>query len=173
VALAAARSAIPLDDEPALGHVATHLDLALTTDPELRTDAIADAASRVSAIPLVRAALLAQQRAFAAQPGGAVLDGRDIGTVIAPDATAKLFVTARPEIRARRRFLELAGRGLAVTEAGVLADIRARDQRDSGRATAPLAQAPDADLLDTSDFSIEAAIACAAELVSARIGRAG
>lgn len=173
VALAAERSAIPFDDEPALAHVAAHLDLALVDDPAIRTAHVAEGASRVSAVPGVRAALLAQQQGFAHQPGGAVLDGRDIGTVIAPHATAKLFVTARPEIRARRRFLELAGQGLPVTEAGVLADIRARDQRDSGRATAPLAQAADADLLDTSDFSIGAAIACAVELVSARVDRAG
>lgn len=172
-ALAAMRADIPFDDEPALAHIAAHLDMALVDDPAIRTRECAEAASRVSAIPGVRAALLAQQQLFARQPDGAVLDGRDIGTVIAPDATAKLFVTARPEIRARRRFLELAGQGLEVTEAGVLADIRARDQRDSGRATAPLAQAPDADLLDTSDFSIGAAIACAVDLVSARIDRAG
>lgn len=173
VALAADRAGLPLDDEPALAHVAAHLDLALADDPAIRTREIAEAASRVSAIPGVRAALLAQQQGFAYQPGGAVLDGRDIGTVIAPDATAKLFVTARPEIRARRRFLELAGQGLPVTEAGILADIRARDQRDSERATAPLTQARDADLLDTSDFSIEDAIACAIGLVSERIDRAG
>jgi cytidylate kinase len=140
-------------------------------DPELRTEAVGGIASRISAYPLVRAALIERQRHFAAQPGGAVLDGRDIGTVIAPQAEAKLFVTASPETRARRRTDEIAARGLSVRYEDVLADIRARDARDFERATAPLLRAPDADLLDTSALGVEAAIAEALRLVEARIAR--
>jgi cytidylate kinase len=113
--------------------------------------------------------LLERQRNFAAQQSGAVLDGRDIGTVIAPDATAKLFVTASAEVRARRRLGELLARGIQSHLADVLIDIRARDERDSGRDAAPLRQAGDADLLDTSDMDIDQAIAAAIELVGARI----
>jgi cytidylate kinase len=119
----------------------------------------------------VRASLLAFQKAFADQPGGAVLDGRDIGTVIAPDAPAKLFVTAAPEVRARRRYLELTSAGRDVSERQVLADIVARDARDMGRADAPLREAPDSDLLDTSELDIAAAVQKAVELVSRRLGR--
>jgi cytidylate kinase len=141
-------------------------------DPELRSEAVGGVASRISAYPQVRAALLERQRHFAGQPGGAVLDGRDIGTVIAPQADAKLFVTASSEVRARRRNEELAGRGLAAAFADVLADIRARDARDAERAAAPLIKAPDAELLDTSDLSIDAAIAAAVAIVERKI-RAG
>ena len=109
-----------------------------------------------------------RQRDLAGQEGGAVLDGRDIGTVIAPEADAKLFVTARPEIRARRRFEELKRMGLAVHEPDVLADIRARDERDSGRVAAPLVKAADAILLDTSDMGVEAAVAEAIAAVEAK-----
>jgi cytidylate kinase len=139
-------------------------------DPELKAEAVGGIASRISAYPLVRAALVERQRAFAAQPGGAVLDGRDIGTVIAPDADAKLFVTAVPAVRARRRFDELIRMGLAVHYEDVLADIQARDARDSGRAAAPLVQAADAVLIDTSDMAVEAAIAGAVAAVEARTG---
>jgi cytidylate kinase len=117
----------------------------------------------------VRTALVQRQRDFAGQAGGAVLDGRDIGTVIAPDATAKLFVTAAAEVRARRRFEELQRLGLAAHYEDVLIDIRARDERDSKRATAPLKAAPDAHLLDTSEMSIEAAAAQAIALVERRL----
>jgi cytidylate kinase len=141
---------------------------ALLADPALREGAATDAASRVSAHPAVRAALLDRQHAFAAQPGGAVLDGRDIGTVIAPNADAKLFVTARAEIRARRRHDELAMRGVSPGYEQVLADILARDARDSGRNAAPLKQADDADLLDTSDLDIGQAVQRALALVEAR-----
>jgi cytidylate kinase len=134
-------------------------------DPELRSEAVGGIASRISAYPLVRAALLERQRHFAAQPGGAVLDGRDIGTVIAPHAEAKLFVTASPEVRAHRRCEELAGRGLGAAFEDVLADIRARDARDGARTAAPLVRAPDAELLDTSPLSIEDAIEAAVALV--------
>ncbi|MEM6305427.1 MAG: d(CMP) kinase [Pseudomonadota bacterium] len=137
-------------------------------DPALRTPDVAQAASRVAALPDVRVALLDFQRAFAARAGGAVLDGRDIGTVICPDAPAKLFVTARAQVRAQRRFAELTGRGLEVTFDGVLADVEARDARDMGRADAPLIAAEDAVVIDTSDLSIEEAIASAVRAIEAR-----
>jgi len=144
-------------------------DDALLADPDLRGDAAAQAASAVSAVPAVRQALLARQTAFARRPGGAVLDGRDIGTVIAPAADAKLFVTASADVRAARRLAELRARGVATTQAAVLADIRARDMRDSQRAAAPLRRADDADLLDTSDLAIAVAVQRAIALVEARI----
>lgn len=143
-------------------------DDALLADPELRSDEIGQLASIVSAHPLVRAALLQRQKRFARQPGGAVLDGRDIGTVIAPDADAKLFVKATPQIRAQRRHKELQGHGSQVSFDKVLADIRARDARDSGRSTAPLVMADDAALLDTSFLSIEASVQKAVALIEAR-----
>ena len=142
-------------------------------DPELKSEAVGGIASRISAYPLVRSALVERQRDFARQPGGAVLDGRDIGTVIAPDADAKLFVTASPEVRARRRFDELVRMGLSVHYDDVLLDIRARDERDSSRSTAPLRQAPDAHLLETSALGVEAAIAEAIAAVDRRIGEKG
>ncbi|WP_085809118.1 (d)CMP kinase [Sphingomonas sp. TZW2008] len=139
-------------------------------DPALRDDDMGKLASIVSAHPLVRAALLQRQKRFAHQEGGAVLDGRDIGTVIAPDAQAKLFVRATPTIRARRRHNELLSRGSTASFDQVLGDIRARDQRDSSRAAAPLVPASDAALLDTSFLSIEASIEKAIALVEARRG---
>jgi cytidylate kinase len=139
------------------------------TDPDLRTEIVGSIASRISAYPGVRAALLERQRSFAAQPSGAVLDGRDIGTVIAPHASAKLFVTASADVRARRRVAELLARGIQAHLPDVLIDIRARDERDSHRDAAPLKQAEDADLLDTSDMDIEEAIATAIDLAEARI----
>ncbi|KQT32718.1 cytidylate kinase [Sphingomonas sp. Leaf412] len=137
-------------------------------DPVLRDDEVGQVASIVSAHPLVRAALMQRQKRFAHQDGGAVLDGRDIGTVIAPDATAKLFVRATPTIRAQRRRAELKSHGSAVSYDQVLSDIRARDERDSSRSTAPLVPAADAVLLDTSFLSIDAAVAKAVALVEAR-----
>lgn len=142
-------------------------------DPVLRDDEIGLVASVVSAHPLVRAALLQRQKRFAHQDGGAVLDGRDIGTVIAPDAAAKLFVRATPAIRARRRHAELQGRGDTTSYDKVLADIRARDQRDSSRSAAPLVPAADAALLDTSFLSIEASVEKAIAIVEERRVRAG
>ncbi|MCC5985455.1 MAG: (d)CMP kinase [Rhodobacteraceae bacterium] len=139
---------------------------------DLRTLAAGEAAGRVAAIPEVRAALVAFQRDFAARPGGAVLDGRDIGTVICPDAAVKLFVTAAPEVRARRRWLEAGGDGAPEPFAVVLEQVRARDARDMGRADAPLRPAADAVELDTSDLSIAAAVERAVALVTARLGRA-
>ena len=134
----------------------------------LRTDDIGQLASIVSVHPLVRASLLQRQKRFARQPGGAVLDGRDIGTVIAPDADAKLFVKATPQIRAQRRHKELLAKGFEVTFVKVLMDIRARDTRDSARSAAPLSMAPDAALLDTSQMTIEASVARAIAMVEAR-----
>jgi cytidylate kinase len=147
--------------------VAAARGLALTDFDEerLRGAEMGEAASVVAAIPPVRAALLDMQRAFASQPGGAVLDGRDIGTVICPAATVKLFVTASPETRAQRRALELRGRGEAVDFADVLADIRRRDERDAGRSSAPLVAAADAVRLDTSDLDVEGAVAAARAIV--------
>lgn len=136
-------------------------------DDSLRTPQVAQAASEVAVNPQVRAALVAFQRSFAARGDGAVLDGRDIGTVICPDAQVKLFVTASAERRAERRFKELAGKGLDVTLETVLADVKERDDRDRNRAAAPLLPAEDAVLLDTSDLRIEQAIAAAVDVVGA------
>ena len=140
-------------------------------DDELRSEAVSRIASAISAYPGVRAALLDRQRDFAAQAGGAVLDGRDIGTVIAPGADLKLFVTASPEVRAQRRLAELEARGMHTTIKDVLEDILARDARDTERAIAPLQQAGDAVLLDTSDLDREAAIAKAIRIAEERIAR--
>jgi cytidylate kinase len=142
--------------------------------PGLRDDAAAQAASKVAAIPGVRAALLDFQRGFARNPPdggkGAVLDGRDIGTVVCPDAPAKLFVTARTEIRAERRLKELQERGLPAIYAAVLRDMKERDARDSNRGVAPLEPAKDAFLLDTSDLDAEAVFAKALSFVQSRMG---
>ena len=150
---------------------ACDFDDLLLADPALRDDEIGKVASVVSAHPLVRAALLQRQKRFAAQEDGAVLDGRDIGTVIAPNADAKLFVKATPTIRARRRHAELQAHGSSLTFDQVLADIRARDQRDSTRSTAPLIAAADAATLDTSFLSIDAAVQKAIDLVEAARAR--
>ena len=144
---------------------ACNFDEGLLDDPALRQDAIGQLASICSAHPLVRAALLQRQKRFARQPGGAVLDGRDIGTVIAPDADAKLFVKATPQVRAQRRHRELQSHGSDVSFDKVLADIRARDARDSSRAAAPLKAAEDAVVLDTTELDAEAAFAEAVAIV--------
>jgi cytidylate kinase len=138
-------------------------------DPELRSEPVSRIASRISAYKTVREALLERQRDFAAQEGGAVLDGRDIGTVIAPRADAKLFVTASPEVRAQRRVRELLERGMPGHYDDVLLDIRARDERDATRKVAPLRQAVDALLLDTSDLGVDEAIAEAIRVVEERV----
>lgn len=138
---------------------------------DLRTLAAGEAASRVAAIPAVRAALTRFQREFARRDGGAVLDGRDIGTVICPDAEAKLFVTASPEVRARRRLAELVARGIDTGYEAVLADVRERDARDMGRADAPLRPAQDAAMLDTSALDIAAAVAEAIRLIDRQIAQ--
>jgi cytidylate kinase len=139
------------------------------SDEELRSEPVSKIASMISAYPSVRTALLNRQREFAAQEGGAVLDGRDIGTVIAPDAQVKLFVTASPEVRASRRLRELESRGMPAHFDDVLADIRARDERDSSRPVAPLRAAVDALRLETSDLDQEQAIAEALRLVAEQL----
>jgi cytidylate kinase len=140
----------------------------LISDPELRSEATGGLASRVSVHPAVRQALYERQRAFAAQPGGAVLDGRDIGTVIAPEAKVKLFVVASVPARAERRFREMQQQGRAVALAEIAADLAARDERDRNRVEAPLVAAPDAVLLDTSDLNRDEAIAAAIAIAEAR-----
>jgi cytidylate kinase len=131
----------------------------------LKTPAVGEVASLVSSIPELRAALVAFQRDFAGKPPGAVVDGRDIGTVICPDADVKLFVTATPQVRAGRRAAEYRGQGRDIDEAMVLADILKRDERDTTRAASPLKQAVDAHLLDTTNLTIDAAIAAAIAIV--------
>ena len=160
------------EDAAAAVAAAKELDLANFDEATLKTHAVGEAASIVSTIPGVRAALLDFQREFAAQPPGAVLDGRDIGTVICPGADVKIYVTATPEVRAKRRAAEYRAAGRDIDEASVLADILRRDQRDSNRAAAPLQQAPDAYLLDTTHLAIDAAIRAAIDIVEAtRAGR--
>ena len=143
----------------------------LLDDPELRSESSGGLASRVSVHPALRAALFERQRVFAAQPGGAVLDGRDIGTVIAPEATAKLFVIASVEARAQRRFAEMQGQGRAVTLAEIEADLAERDERDRTRAEAPLRAADDAVVLDNSALSRDESVAAAIAIVEAAKSR--
>lgn len=161
-----------LTDEARAVAAAVALDAGHLGDPALKTDIMGQAASVISAYPGVRAALFDFQRDFASHPPGAVLDGRDIGTVICPYAEVKIFVIASPEVRARRRTLEIAGRGEPVDEAAVLEDIKKRDERDRNRAAAPLKAADDAHLLDTSALDIEGAVRAAIDIVEAvRAGR--
>lgn len=172
VAKAVLDAGLPPSDTAAAVAAAKSLDPARFDEAALKSHAVGEAASMVSAIPEVRAALLAFQRDFAGNPPGAVLDGRDIGTVICPDAEVKIFVTASPEVRARRRFKEYQAAGRGIDEAKVLADILERDKRDMGRAAAPLKQAPDAHLLDTTNMDISTAIRAAIDIVEAtRAGR--
>ncbi len=172
VAKALLDARIDLADEAAAVAAAMELDPEKFGDPVLKTQAVGDAASVVSAYPQVRAALVTFQRQFAAEPPGAVLDGRDIGTVICPDADVKIFVVAAPEVRARRRTLEAKARGEAADEALVLADILKRDDRDRNRTVAPLKPAPDAHLLDNSHLDIEGGVRAAIAIVEAvRAGR--
>ena len=174
VALCVLRAGLDPADEAAAIDAARALDMALLDAPDfaaaLRTAATGAAASYVAAVPQVRAAILTAQRDFAHHPpdgkAGAILDGRDIGTVVCPDADKKLFITARAEVRAERRFQELQAQDNNVTLETVLADIEARDARDMNRATAPLKQAADAHLLDTSDLSIEEAFNAALALLT-------
>ncbi len=163
-----------LSDETSAVSAALALDPKNFGDPALKTQAVGDAASVVSAHPGVREVLLNFQRQFAHQPPGAVLDGRDIGTVICPDADVKIFVVAAPEVRARRRTLEVRARGEEADEAKILADILKRDERDRNRAVAPLKPADDAYLLDNSHLDIEGGVRAAIDIVEAvRAGRQG
>ena len=152
-------------DDAAVALAACDFDDALLTDPALRSEFVGGLASRVSIHPAVRQALYERQRSFATQPGGAVLDGRDIGTVIAPESEVKLFVTASVEARAQRRYREMCKRGEAVTLAAIVDDLRRRDERDTARADAPLRQADGALVLDNSNFSAERSIAEALQAV--------
>jgi cytidylate kinase len=152
---------------------AAALDATTLGDPGLRAAGVGEAASVVARHGKVRAVLLEYQRTFAELGEGAVIDGRDIGTVICPDADVKLFVTATAEVRAHRRFLELEGVGLAVSEAQVLQDILARDERDRTRGASPLRVAQDAVLLDTTNLSIDAAFRAALDIIEAAMSRAG
>ena len=163
-----------LADEAAAESAARSLDAAgLSDDPRLTTGEAGEAASRIAGYPGVRAALLDLQQAFARQPGGAVLDGRDIGTVIAPEAPAKLFITATPETRATRRWKQLTARGDDIAFEAMLADILKRDERDAGRGAAPMVQADDAVLLDTTDMDIETAFDAARRIVEAARAKHG
>ncbi|MBC7101757.1 MAG: (d)CMP kinase [Parvibaculum sp.] len=163
-----AAGADPDDDEAALA-AAKALDMGLIDEKAIRTREAGEAASIVAVKPAIRAAILDFQRNFASRPPGgergAVLDGRDIGTVVCPDARVKIFVTASPEIRAHRRWLELNNSGVEVSEAQILEDVRERDRRDAERAASPMKPAADAYLLDTSDLSIEAAFDAAVAII--------
>jgi cytidylate kinase len=160
------------DDVAAAVAAAKALDPARFDEVVLKSHAVGEAASVVSAIPELRAALIAFQRDFAAKPPGAVLDGRDIGTVICPHADVKIFVTATPAVRAGRRAAEYRSQGLTIDQTTVLADIMKRDERDQNRTAAPLKQAQDAHLLDTTHLDIDAAIRAAIDIVEAtRAGR--
>lgn len=158
-----------LSDEGAAIAAAKSLDFSVLNTDRLSDHAIGEAASRIAVMPGLRRALREKQRAFAEAPPGAVLDGRDIGTVVCPDAPAKLFVTASQEARARRRTLEMRERGTHLDEANVLEDIKRRDARDSGRSDSPLRPAGDAFLLDTTDLDIEAAFRVAVDYVSRKM----
>jgi len=163
---------LDLRDEAAAARAARGLDPATFDNPALKSHEVGSAASIVSAIPAVRTALVEFQRQFAAKPPGAVLDGRDIGTVICPNAEVKIFVVADPKVRAHRRTVEALARGEAADEASILADILARDERDQNRAVAPLKPAKDAYLLDNSHLDIEGGVRAAIDIVEAvRAGR--
>jgi cytidylate kinase len=172
VAKAVLDAGFPADDVPRATAAAAALDPEKFDESALKAQAVTAASSVVAAIPQVREALLNYQRAFAARQPGAVLDGRDVGTVIAPTADVKLFVTASPQVRAARRVAELTARGVAADEQDVLADLIRRDERDSQRETAPLKPAADAHLLDTTHLDIDAAFRAAVAIIEAvRTGR--
>lgn len=168
VALTLLRQGHALEDADAAANAASGLDMAVLDPADLRQPGAGEAASVVAAQPAVRAAILRFQRDFAARPGGAVLDGRDIGTVVCPDADVKLFVTASLDERARRRHQELLAKGERVSLEEILETLRRRDERDTGRVVAPLRAAPDAHLLDTTDLDIEAAFQAAVAIVERR-----
>jgi cytidylate kinase len=162
-----------LGDVAAVVAAAGNLDPATLDDPGLRGTGAGEAASIVARVPEVRAALLHFQREFARRPPGAVLDGRDIGTVVCPDADVKIYVTAEPQVRAERRFMERRARGETTSFEAVLDDIRRRDERDAGRDEAPMRPAPDAVLLDTSNLAIEAAFDIAVGVILRKVGQRG
>lgn len=165
VALAMLEAGHRLDDVAHAAAAATALDVGRLGDPALKGAKVSEAASIVSAIPEVRAALLAFQKDFAARPPGAVLDGRDIGTVICPHADVKIFVIAAPEVRAKRRFLEMQAQNKGLSEKDILAEILRRDERDRSRSAAPLKAAPDAVTLDTTALDIEGVVRAAIDIV--------
>lgn len=165
VAAALLARGLDLQDEAAAVEAAESLDLRALDRDQLSAHGIGEAASRIAVIPGLRRALVARQRAFAVEPPGAVLDGRDIGTIVLPGATAKLYVTASPRVRARRRADELRAKGEAVDEDALLADLARRDARDLARADSPLRPAADAHLLDTTEMTIETAFRSAVEVV--------
>ncbi|KPB01861.1 (d)CMP kinase [Ahrensia marina] len=167
VAKALLDSGQPLDNEEIAVKVAKALDLGTMKREELAIHAVGEAASKIAVMPHVRQALVEKQREFASLAKGAVLDGRDIGTVVCPDAPVKLYVTASPEVRATRRYHEILARGNDTDEAQILADIKLRDERDMGRSDSPLKPAEDAHLLDTSKMTIEAAFEAAKSIIDA------
>ncbi|MCB1497507.1 MAG: (d)CMP kinase [Bauldia sp.] len=172
VGAALVASGLPLDDESAAIGIAETLDLEALDRDRLNAHGVGEAASKVAVMPEFRKAMVRRQRDFAREGAGAVLDGRDIGTVVLPDATAKLFVTADPETRARRRAAEIRSRGGEADDAAILADLARRDRRDAERAAAPLKAADDAHLLDTTGMDIETAFRAAVDIVErARAGR--
>lgn len=162
---------LPLDDEAVAVEVARNLDLSGLDRAVLSAHEIGEAASKIAVMPAVRRALVEAQRAFALRQPGTVLDGRDIGTVVCPDATVKLFVTASPEVRARRRYDEIIANGGKADYDAVYEDVRRRDERDMGRADSPLRPAENAHLLDTSEMSIEAAFLAAKSIVDAALNQ--
>lgn len=166
--LALIDQAVDPEDEPAAAACAAALDLGAIDETRIRTAQAGAMASRVASLPTVRTALYDLQRSFATQPGGAILDGRDIGTVICPDADVKLYVTALPETRAHRRWQELTARGETITYEEMLAQTLERDRRDAERSDAPMKAASDAILLDTSELSIDAAVDAALRIVEKR-----
>lgn len=165
VAAALLARGLPLGDEAVAISVAQHLDLGALDRNLLSSHEIGEAASRIAVLPQLREELVRLQRTFAAQGLGAVLDGRDIGTVVCPDATAKLFVTASPEARAKRRTDELNGKGIPADFNEILVDLKRRDERDSTRKNSPLKPAENAHLLDTTEMDIDSAFRAAVEIV--------
>ncbi|KQS87877.1 MULTISPECIES: (d)CMP kinase [unclassified Rhizobium] len=162
---------LPLDDETLAEGVARNVELAGLDRSVLSAHAIGEAASKIAVMPLVRQALVEAQRAFSVREPGTVLDGRDIGTVVCPNAPVKLYVTASAEVRAHRRFDEIVGNGVPADFLEILADITKRDERDMGRADSPLRPAADAHLLDTSEMSIEAAFQAAKSIIDAALNK--
>jgi cytidylate kinase len=169
VAKALLDAGLPLDDEAVAERTALDIELAGLDRSVLAQHYIGEAASKIAVMPSVRRALVAAQRKFAAKAPGTVLDGRDIGTVVCPDAPVKLYVTASPDVRARRRYDEIVAGGASADFDAVFADVRKRDERDMGRADSPLKPADDAHLLDTSEMSIDAAFRAACELIDAAL----